>query len=135
MSMILEYPVNIFILTVVVIVVIGIMFHFRDQIMTICLFPPCEEDTKCDVKIAAVTETNVNSVVLEKYCKMCWYKNRKGECKVDSICYAVNIPNSDLTGITLGSEVSGYCNRVCSRSVTSFFVEYSFIDKKISITC
>ncbi|MCX6821168.1 MAG: hypothetical protein NTW30_00145 [Candidatus Aenigmarchaeota archaeon] len=133
MSMILEYPVNIFILTVVVIVVIGIMFHFRDQIMNICLFPPCEEDTKCDVKTAVVTET-VNKDVLENYCKMCLAKNRNGDCKQDALCYVVNVKNVPSFNPSSVGPLNN-CSIDCSKNVTSFFVQYNFLDKNITIEC
>ncbi|MDI6825838.1 MAG: hypothetical protein QMD36_01425 [Candidatus Aenigmarchaeota archaeon] len=135
MTMVLEYPMNILILTVVVLVIIGIMFHFREQIMNICLFPPCEEEIRCNIKPAVVTESVVDINVIEKYCKMCWGKNRNGECGEDALCYVVNIPSSNPSSIALSPEVSRYCSITCSRDVTSFFVQYNFLDKKIYVAC
>jgi hypothetical protein len=135
MPMVLEYPMNIVILTVVVIVIIGIMFTFRDKILKICLFPPCQEDIKCDVKSAVVTEAAGDKLTIEKYCNLCWGKNRNGECKEDALCYVVNAQTPDPSGITLSQEVRDYCKIRCLRDVTSFFVEYNFLKKEITIEC
>jgi hypothetical protein len=133
MAMVLEYPMNIIILTVVVLVVIGIMFSFRDRITNICIFPPCEEEIICDVKPAVVTETAVTQDIIDKYCKMCLGKNRDWECKEDSLCYVVNIQSAfNPFGITPSMND---CEVKCNRAVTSFFVQYNFLDKKIYITC
>jgi hypothetical protein len=132
MSMVLEYPMKILIFMAVVVVIIGIMFHFRDKIMKICLFPPCEEEIKCDVKPVVATENVVDKNIIEKYCKMCWGKNRNGECKEDSLCYVVNIPVSNPANIDIGVD---YCEITCNKDVTSFFVQYNFLDKKVYIAC
>lgn len=128
--MALEYPMNIIILTVVVLVVIGIMFSFRDRIMKFCLFPPCNEDVKCDVKPIVTTENVVDQTMIEKYCGMCLVKNRNGECKEDALCYIVNIPTTNPKNFNPSN-----CEITCDKDVTSFFVNYKFLDKNITITC
>lgn len=100
--------------------------------MKFCLFPPCEEEIKCDVKPVVAPETTVTQEIIDKYCKMCWGKNREGECKEDSLCYVVNIPNTNPNSITPSDY---YCEITCDKVVTSFFVQYNFLDKKIYITC
>jgi len=135
MPMELEYPMNIIILSVVVLVIIGIMFTFRDRIMKICLFPPCQEDVKCDIKSTVVTAAAGDQNTIEKYCTMCWVKNRYGECKEDALCYVVNAQTPNPIGITLKPEIAKYCKITCSRDVTSFFVQYNFLKKEITIAC
>lgn len=130
MAMELEYPMNIIILTVVVLVIIGIMFGFRDRIMKFCIFPPCNEEIICDVKPIVTTENDINQAMIENYCTMCLAKNRNGECKEDALCYIVNIPMTNPNSINPSN-----CKITCDKDVTSFFVNYKFLDKNITITC
>lgn len=129
----LWYLARLVILTAVIVIIIGVVWQFRDRIVRVCLFPPCEEKRECDVKPVAITEQLLDEFVIEKYCRLCWEKNRFGECKQDSICYVINLDtqsNPSLLTVPLD-----FCFIKCDREVYSIFVEYNSIGKRVEIKC
>jgi hypothetical protein len=137
-EMVLEYPFKIALFIAVILILVGIMWTFRDQIMRICLFPPCEESTEeCDMKTSVSNENDFSRDILTKYCQLCWERNKRGQCKKDSLCYVVNVdnPSNPFLYLPLSIEVSQYCSVTCSRLATSVYVQYDFLNKKITIAC
>jgi hypothetical protein len=130
MSLELEYPVNLLILTVVVVVIIGIIWNFRDQIMNIHLFPD-QEKVECDSKTVVSHEIKLDLNAINKYCQLCWDKNKRGECGEDNLCYVVNINSSSVP--TNPSET--YCKNLCTNSAKTIFVQYNYLKENIEITC
>lgn len=133
MSMVLEYPFKLFILIVVVIVIIGIMLQFRDKIINICLFPPCNGEKECNVQSDIATESEFTEVVLDKYCSLCWIKNGEGKCKGDSVCYILNL-EEDFDPDDWTSEYE-YCIVTCDKDTPSLLVQYLAMEEIIEITC
>jgi len=124
MAMVLEYPFKIFILIVVVLVIISIMWQFRDRIMNMCLFPPCDEE-ECDVQPVIATESNFTKQVLDKYCNLCWMKNGAGACVGDSVCYILNLENDFDPNVPWNMlKEYDYCIINCNNIVTSLYVQY-----------
>lgn len=137
MTLVLEYPVTLLLYTVVILVLISIMWHFREQIFDICLFPPCnggEED--CDVKPVVTTETELTQDVVDKYCKMCWSRNKEGECDEDVLCYIINVTfnTTEHSSLKPSPELK-YCDINCQRNATSLWVQYYSLDLTVNITC
>lgn len=136
MTMALEYPFKLFILIVVVLVIISIMWQFRDKIMGICLFPPCNGDEECNVQPVITSESEFTEEILNKYCSMCWLKNGEGNCKGDSICYVLNLEedfNPDIPWDILRDY--DYCFVTCENETSSLYVQYQSLDKIIEIAC
>lgn len=132
----LEYPFKVILYLIVVLILIGIMTTFRNKITNLCLFPPCEKEEKCDVKPQQSNENILDSNVLEKYCSLCWEKNKRGECGESSVCNVVLLSNeANPSQHTINPSVSQYCSVTCSRDVTYFIVQYDRINKKILIAC
>ena len=131
MSMVLEYPFKVFILIVVVIVVMSIMIQFRDKIMSMCFFPPCNGEEECNVEPVILKELEFTEEVFDKYCNLCWIKNGEGRCKESSICYVLNL-DKDFEPDDLESE---HCIVTCNKDSSSLFVQYQSIEKKIFIEC
>lgn len=130
MSLELEYPINLLILMVAVIVIVGIIWSFRDQIMNIHLFPD-QEQVECDTKTVVSHEINLDLNVMNKYCQLCWDKNKRGECGENHLCYVVNTNTSSVP--TSPSET--YCKNLCTSSAKTIFVQYNYLKENIEITC
>ena len=131
MTMVLEYPFKLFILIVVVIVIVGIMYQFRDWIMDICLFPPCNGGEKCNVQPVISTESEFSKGVLDKYCRSCWIKNGGGTCIGNSDCYLLNLEDEDfdpddwkLVYKFNEGEGSFSCFITCENKASSLYVKY-----------
>jgi len=138
MAMVLEYPFKIILFSVIILIIIGIMWTFRQQIFNICLFPPCDEEVeKCMTKTTPSSEKEFNRDVLEKYCRLCWERAGKGECRENFVCYVVNVDvqSNPYIYVPLSQDVFQYCFVECNRTTTSVYVEYNFIDKIVSIKC
>lgn len=135
MSMELEYPFKIILYMAVVVILIGIAIVFRNKIINWCFFPPCENE-KCDIKTQTSTENAIDSNILEKYCNICWEKNKRGECSESNVCNVVSLNNPGNPSLyNINPPVNEYCSISCSKIVTSFFVEYDKINRKIIISC
>lgn len=124
MTMVLEYPFKVFILIVVVLVIISIMWQFRDKIMNICLFPPCNGEEECNVQPVITTESEFTKEVLDKYCSLCWIKNGAGKCRGDSICYVLNLNESFIPDNWNLIKEHEYCIVTCENETSSLFVQY-----------
>lgn len=131
MSLVLEYPIKLFLLLVAVLVIIGIMWHFRDQITEICLIPPCEDEIECGEKTIPSHEASFTQDIIDKYCRLCWNKNRGGECSKDHLCYAVSTDSSSIPP----DPSFEYCKNSCGNNVKTIFVEYKSLEKIVEITC
>jgi len=141
MSMILEYPFKIFILIVVVLVIISIMWQFRDKITSICLFPPCEDETECNVQPVIQDKESFTEEELDYYCNLCWIKNGAGTCNQNSVCYIFNLEDDinpgdweDVHEIDYNGD-SFLCVIKCEDETSSFYVQYQSLGKIIEITC
>lgn len=127
MTMVLEYPFKIFILIVVVLVIISIMWQFRDKIMEICFFPPCDGGKECNVQTVISKETEFTVDELNKYCNLCWEKNGAGNCIEDSVCYVLDLEedfNHKIPWNSLPTKKYNYCFVTCNNTVSSLYVEY-----------
>ena len=131
MAMVLEYPMKLFILIVVVLVVVGIMIKYKDKIMDLSFFDKDEEE-KCEVKTEVVSEAALNTAVLEKYCDLCYLKNEQGECKDDALCYVINTNLINPSTITINKD---YCSITCNKEVTSVNVQYKWFTGTVEIAC
>ena len=136
MSMVLEYPFRIFILIVVVIIIIGIMWQFRDRIMEICLFPPCDEE-ECNIQPVISDENRFTEEVLDKYCSQCWIKNGEGKCKGDSVCDVLNLGEEfDFDSPTAPwLNKHDYCIVTCKDVTSTVYVQYLSLERMIEIAC
>jgi len=132
MSMVLEYPMKMFILLAVVLVVIGIIISYRSKIMEFSFFED-EQENKCDIETVVSSEQALTSDNLQKYCSMCYMKNDNGECMDDTVCYVVNIDNTiNPSTISLSSN---YCSIKCNKDVTSVYVQYKGLTGTVEIAC
>lgn len=132
----LEYPFKIMLYLAVIVILTGIMATFRSKITNLCFFPPCEKEETCNVKTQPSNENILDSSVLEKYCSLCWEKNKRGECGESSVCNVVSLAvPSNPSSYDINPSISQYCSITCSRDVTSFIVQYDRINKKILIAC
>ncbi len=129
---------------IVVLILVAIMVQFKDKILNLCLLPSsCEKENrieKCGITPTTSTESTVTKEVLEKYCNLCWEKNKRGECKEMSMCYVISLekasnPTTVAKKTPLSSEVSKRCSILCSRDATSLFVQYDWINENITIGC
>ncbi|MBU5688679.1 MAG: hypothetical protein KQA41_00410 [Candidatus Aenigmarchaeota archaeon] len=133
MSMELEYPFKIMLYLVVVLVLIGIMMAFKDKILKICFFPPCEQKTKCDFETQNVQEIDANENIIAKYCFLCYEKSK--ECEKDKICYIVSFENNfDFSNdyIDIGEEK---CEITCLKNTNMLYFSYSYFEDKIKVGC
>jgi hypothetical protein len=131
-QMVLEYPFNIFIYIVVILVVIGLIANFRNQILTslnLCQFTPqgCQQQEECST--IESTETAVNEAILNKYCNFCWEKTGKIDYKKDCLCYVVS---GSFSPFTFTHE---NCELKCNKSATAVMFTYDARLKKVYIKC
>lgn len=142
----MEMPFKMILYIAVVIILIGIMITFRSKIVEMCLFSSCEkEKAKCNVKEQYSTETISDgsdaTPILEKYCDLCWRKNNEGDCRENSVCYIVKLTESSNSATWIINGLPDYCDASklssgdCNREISSFFVNYDSIKKKIIIEC
>lgn len=129
--MILEYPFKIFLYVIVIIVVIGLIVTFRNQILTslnLCQFIPqgCQQQ---ECYTYEVSEAAMNEAVLKKYCDLCWGKTGKIDYGKDCLCYVVR---GSYSSITFTYE---NCELKCTTGATSLLFAYDGLLKKIYIKC
>jgi hypothetical protein len=130
-QMVLEYPFNIFLYAIVIIVVIGLIISFRNQIISslnLCQFIPqgCQQQECSTIE---ATETAIDEDVLRKYCDLCWSKTGKMEYKKDCLCYVVR---GSYSPVAFAYE---NCELDCSKDATSVLFAYDSLLKKIYIKC
>jgi len=118
----LEYVFKMFILIVVVLIIITMMWQFRDKIVDVCLFPPCDKQGGCNVQPIISEEERFSIMVLDKYCNLCWMKNGGGKCKDDSSCYVLNLKNDFIPGTWPSTH--DYCIVTCENAASSLYVQY-----------
>ncbi len=134
--MVLEYPMKMILYFVVVMVLIGIMWTFRDNISRICIFPPCNEN-KCEIKIDKPSnENSLTADIVGKYCNLCWGKSEEGQCPENGLCYAVSLETDvNPSSILLQNDVKEYCNIECNKNTKTVFFQYDSLIRKVKITC
>lgn len=130
--MILEYPFKMFLYLVVILVVIGLVLTFRDQIinaLNLCQYIPqgCPKQEECPTTQAK--EMIIDEAVLRKYCNLCWERVGKGEYKKDCLCFVVS---GKYTPIKFEH---ANCELGCDEEVTSVLFVYDGLLKKIYIKC
>ncbi|MEM5829288.1 MAG: hypothetical protein QW040_00430 [Candidatus Aenigmatarchaeota archaeon] len=128
----LEFIFKLFLYLVVVLVIISLIIHFRDEILSyfhLCEYLPGGCATKECTTIQA-SEKSLTESVIEKYCGFCWQKTGAKNYKDDCICYVVSGDFSP-TQFTL----SDYCILKCNKMATSLIFSYSHLMKKIFIEC
>jgi hypothetical protein len=136
MSLALEYIFRVFLYVAVILLLIGMFWHFMQNVLHVCLIG-CEDgdQNKCDFQTEASTETYFGEEQIEKYCQLCWEGNKKGECRDNKLCYAVN----SEYGVNTNANVTGsidYCEFSCSNPGShSVFVQYDYGRQKVMIEC
>jgi len=127
----LETIFKFFLYVVVIMVVIGLILHFRSSIiraLDLCgLFPSYCEERSCETIISE--ETEITPEVLRKYCRLCWSKTGEKDYDKDCICYVVKgkfIPTSFK---------EENCELLCDREVNSLTFTYDHLFKKVRIEC
>lgn len=134
MSMVLEYPTKMILYIVVIIVLVGIMWTFRENVSKICFLPPCNEQT-CETKTPP--PQNVNSLdvsTIEKYCSLCWGKNEN--CKENVLCYVINSENeNNPSSVSISNDIKNFCDVKCNKATKTIFYQYNYISKKVELTC
>lgn len=131
-EMALETVFQMFIYIVVIMVVIGIIIYFRENILSalnLCDYIPggCPQREECSVIHS--TETSITETVLNKYCSFCWGKTGAKNYGKDCICYVVSGTFSPM------SYVNEHCELKCSREATSLVFTYNQLFGKIFIEC
>lgn len=130
-QMVLEYPFNILLYTVVIVILIAMIITFRNRILTslnLCQYTPqgCQPQ-QCSAIQA--TETVINEAVLTKYCNLCWQKTGNVNYKSDCLCYAVS---GSFFPVAFSNQ---NCQLTCNKDATSVLFSYDSLLKKVYITC
>lgn len=128
-DIVLEYPFNVFLYTVVVLVVIGMILTLSHTSISLCQFTPqgCGKQDTC-VTLEA-TESTINEAILRKYCDSCWRKTGNVDYKQDCLCSIVSGTFSPISFNYTNCELQ--CNKV----VTSIKFSYDHTIKKVYIKC
>jgi hypothetical protein len=132
-GMAIEFIFKMFLYVVVILVVISLIIHFREEILTtlnLCDYVPggCQKREECTP--IQSTETSITEIVLKKYCDLCWLKTGEKNYPKDCICYIVKGSFSPST-FTL----SDYCDLRCNKEATSVIFTYNQLLKKVLIEC
>ncbi|MEM5853190.1 MAG: hypothetical protein QW228_02315 [Candidatus Aenigmatarchaeota archaeon] len=131
-GMALEYVFKMFLYVVVVIVVISLIIHFREEIsssLKLCeyLSIGCGEE-KCETIQAS--EDRLEEKVIKKYCDLCWRKTGSKDYGKDCFCYIVSgsffVNNYNLPE---------YCEMECRKDATSLIFIYNSLMKKVFVQC
>jgi len=127
----LETIFKFFLYLVVILVVIGLILHFRSSIikaLDLCgIFPSYCEEEKCETIVSE--EVEITSSTLRKYCKLCWSRTGEKGYDRDCICYVVKgrfVPTSFE---------EENCELLCDREVNSLTFTYDHLFKKVRIEC
>lgn len=133
--MVLEYPTKMILYIVVIMVLIGIMWTFRNNISKICLLPPCNEQ-ECDTTTPSPkTENSLSTEIAGKYCSLCW-TDKNERCSQNLLCYVVNLDSKvNPSSISLDNNVKDFCNVKCDKNTKTIFFQYDYISEKVEITC
>jgi hypothetical protein len=131
-QMVLEYPFNIMLYVVVILVVIGIIIAFKDQIITsfnLCQFTPqgCGSPQQCSTNQAS--EPTIDSAVLKKYCDLCWRTTGYVNYNKDCLCYVVSGSFSPV------AFTNDNCELNCNKQANSLMFSYDRFLKKVYIKC
>ena len=133
MAMVLEYPFKVFLYIIVILILVGIMWGFRDKIFGICLFGCEPDDERCDTRTVASSEDYVDQAQIDNYCQLCWEKNNFGNCTDNVLCYTISSDYGVRTGAVSTLE---YCELSCSVSdAHTVFVQYDYLRQKVTLTC
>lgn len=131
-AMELEYPFQMFLYIVVILVVISLIVTFRTQILTylkLCDYLPqgCQSQLECSTSQTKVTTIDAN--VLTKYCNLCWDKTGGIKYEKDCLCYIVS-GNYSPTAFS-----NKNCKLDCNKQATSVIITYDWLLQKIDIKC
>jgi hypothetical protein len=131
-QVVLEYPFQMFLYIVVILVVISLIITFRTQILTylkLCDYLPqgCQSQQECST--FQTKETTIDTSVLTKYCNLCWDKTGKIDYGKDCLCYIVSGSYSPITFTNKNCELK------CDKQATAVFFAYDNLLKEISIKC
>lgn len=128
----LEYPFNLVIYLVAMIVIIGLIFNFRAVASTLnlCQFNPafCETPQKCET--VQTSEGIIDENVLNKYCNLCWRKTAEVDFKDNCFCYSIK---GDFT--PQSPSLPEFCKLKCDKPSTAVFVNFNYFTKKVNIEC
>jgi hypothetical protein len=133
-EMALETVFRFFLYVVVVLVVIGLIVNFRDQIVQslgLCNYLPsgCPQQ-ECITQ--QPSESVIDANVLNKYCKFCWDKTGEKDYKKDCLCYVIKGEYASVDQTVLPE----YCKLKCENpTATSVLVVYDSLLKTINIEC
>lgn len=127
----LEYVFKMFLYLVVVLVVLGLIINFRNQIieaLNLCQYVPgCKREEKCETIL--VKEVMVNENILNKYCNFCWGKTGLKDYKENCLCYVVKGSFSPF------AFNNPDCELKCTSDSDILFFKYDSLFKKIFIEC
>lgn len=134
----LEYPFNILLYVIVILVVIGLILTFQKQIvqfLPICNLLPagCQEIKECTT--ATISAPSINAEVLETWCKTCWDKTGKIESKKNCLCYVISGDYLPIPANQLPADWPEYCEIDCKEKVRSVSVGYDELFGKVIISC
>ena len=125
--MVLEYPVQIFILLIAALVIIALLINYYVQTGKICLIPPCTQTI--EIKTESVAESPITANTIKKYCNICWEKSGEGGYKSDAVCYVVS---GDYNPIAV---TESHCLLQCNKAATSLIFKYDWVNKIVQVNC
>ncbi|MEM5879557.1 MAG: hypothetical protein QXU74_03640 [Candidatus Aenigmatarchaeota archaeon] len=129
----LEFVFKMFLYIVVILVVISLIIHFKDEILSslhLCDYLPGGCPSKQECSTIQASEAILTESVIEKYCSFCWQKTGLKDYAKDCICYVVSGTFSPAQ-FTL----SDHCSLKCNKEATSLIFSYNHLLKKVFIEC
>ncbi|OGI15080.1 hypothetical protein A3K63_03805 [Candidatus Micrarchaeota archaeon RBG_16_49_10] len=129
--MALEYIFKVFLYVAVILILIGIMWGFKERI-PFCIFGCEDPGKKCEVATEGSTEQYFDKEQIDKYCTLCWEKNMMGGCEKSVLCYAVD--SAYGVNVNAISDLA-HCEFSCSGNAHTIFVNYDYLRQKVIITC
>ncbi len=131
----LETIFKMFLYIVVVLVVIGLILYFRQNIIStlrLCDYIPggCKVEEEC--KTVTSSEDRVSESVLDKYCNLCWERTGAKDFKESCNCYVLSLRESFVPPFTYKKE---NCELTCDKQTASLIFAYNKYLKKILIEC
>lgn len=129
MELALESLFRLFIYVVAALVILFIIFNFRqvaERVQLPCFW--CKKEVKCETVV--VEEQEVTEGVLKKYCELCWHRTAALELREDCLCYAIKAREESLPSLK-----HERCELRCGYGSFTFLVQYKWLDKKVIIEC
>lgn len=131
-GMALELVFKMFLYIVVIMVVISLIIFFRDSIISalnLCQFLPSGCPPKEECPTIEVTEGQITSSTIDKYCSLCWSKTGAKNYGKNCLCYVVK---GDFSPFAYSNP---NCELKCSKPATSLIFTYDSLLRKINIGC